>query len=117
MNIIARGKLGDRRVALDCCECNLRPEGWGVLVALSLRHLLLLNPILLEQDLRLNHLSEFPRPPHYRSIRQLETDIKAFIEAHNEDPKSYRWFKSADQILATVKRFYQKADATLCAGL
>jgi transposase len=50
----------------------------------------------------------------HRSVRQLETDIKAFIEAHNEDPKPYRWVKLADEILAAVKRFCQKADATLC---
>ncbi len=38
----------------------------------------------------------------------LEADITAFITAHNENPKSYRWVKSAAEILASVKRFYQK---------
>ena len=53
----------------------------------------------------------------HRSVRQLETDIKAFIDTHNEDPKPYRWVKSADEILAAVKRFCKKADATLCSEL
>ncbi len=53
----------------------------------------------------------------HTSVRQLEADIKSFIEAHNEDPKPYRWVKSADEILAAVKRFCQKADATLCGEL
>ena len=53
----------------------------------------------------------------HTSVRQLEADIKSFIEAHNKDPKPYRWVKSADQILASVKRFCQKAEATLCGEL
>ena len=53
----------------------------------------------------------------HKSVRQLETDIKTFINAHNEDPKPYRWVKSADEILASVKRFCQKAEATLCGEL
>ena len=53
----------------------------------------------------------------HTSVRQLEADIGAFIEAHNTDPKPYRWTKSADQILASVKRFCHKANATLCGEL
>ena len=41
----------------------------------------------------------------HTSTRQLEADIRAFIEKHNEDPKPFRWTKSADDILAAVKRF------------
>ncbi|AQS86814.1 transposase [Neoasaia chiangmaiensis NBRC 101099] len=44
----------------------------------------------------------------HRSTADLEADIVAFIEAHNENPKPYRWVKSADQILASVKRFCHK---------
>ena len=36
----------------------------------------------------------------HTSTRQLEADIRAFIEKHNEDPKPFRWTKSAD-----VERF------------
>jgi len=44
----------------------------------------------------------------HRSTAELEADIIAFIEAHNENPKPYRWAKSADEILASVKHFYRK---------
>src|ERR1700710_1563700 len=44
----------------------------------------------------------------HRSTTELEADIVAFIEAHNENPKPYKWVKSADEILASVKRFCQK---------
>jgi len=53
----------------------------------------------------------------HTSVRQLEADIKSFIEAHNKDPKPYCWVKSADEILASVKRFCQKAETTLCGEL
>jgi len=41
----------------------------------------------------------------HRSTLQLETDIRAFIETHNENPKPFKWTRSADDILAAVKRF------------
>jgi putative transposase len=44
----------------------------------------------------------------HRSTAELEADIAAFIAAHNEKPKPYKWAKSADEILASVKRFCQK---------
>lgn len=44
----------------------------------------------------------------HRSTAELEADIIAFIAAHNENPKPYTWVKSADQILAAVRRFRQK---------
>jgi hypothetical protein len=49
----------------------------------------------------------------HSSTKQLETDIRAFIERHNENPRPYRWTKSADEILASVKRFCQKTERTL----
>ena len=53
----------------------------------------------------------------HRSTAELEADIIAFIEAHNENPKPYRWVKSADEILASVKRFCQRTQQNLCAEL
>jgi len=50
----------------------------------------------------------------HTSTKLLETDIRAFIERHKENPKPYRWAKSADEILASVKRFCQKTKQTLC---
>lgn len=49
----------------------------------------------------------------HRSTNELEADIVAFIEAHNENPKPYKWVKSADDILAAVRRFCQKTEANL----
>jgi transposase len=53
----------------------------------------------------------------HTSTGQLKADIRAFIERHNEKPKPYRWTKSADEILSSVKRFCQKTQKTLCAEL
>ena len=41
----------------------------------------------------------------HRSVAELERDIRAFIDATNAAPKPFRWVKSADDILASVKRF------------
>jgi hypothetical protein len=51
------------------------------------------------------------------SVRQLEADIRTCIDRHNENPKPFKWAKSADQILASVKRFCQKTQQTLCGEL
>ena len=53
----------------------------------------------------------------HRTVAELEADIAAFIDAHNENPKPYRWVKSADEILASVKRFCRKTQKTLCREL
>jgi transposase len=53
----------------------------------------------------------------HTSVRQLEVDIRTFIDLHNKKPKPFKWTKSADQILASVKRFCYKAQQTLCGEL
>jgi hypothetical protein len=53
----------------------------------------------------------------HTSVRQLQADIRAFIDRHNQNPKPFKWTKSADQILASVKRFCQKTQKTLCGEL
>jgi len=53
----------------------------------------------------------------HTSTRQLEADIQAFIDKHNENPKPFKWTKSADEILASVKRFCHRLDQTLCGEL
>ena len=53
----------------------------------------------------------------HTSTKQLEADIQTFIKIHNENPKPYKWTKPADEILASVKRFCQKANQTLCGEL
>ena len=41
----------------------------------------------------------------HRLIVKLEQAITAYIEAVSEDPKPFRWHKSAEKILACIKRF------------
>jgi len=53
----------------------------------------------------------------HTSTKELEADIQAFITKHNENPKPYKWTKSADEILASVKRFCHRVDQTLCGEL
>jgi DNA segregation ATPase FtsK/SpoIIIE-like protein len=54
-----------------------------------------------------------PTPLPQTAVRQLST----FIELHNNNLKPFKWTKSADQILASVKRFCHKAQQTLCDEL
>lgn len=44
----------------------------------------------------------------HRSTRQLESAIRAFVEAHNDDPKPFIWSKTADQIIEAVARHCQR---------
>ena len=53
----------------------------------------------------------------HTSTAKLEQDIRSFIEQHNVSPKPYRWTKSADEILASVKRFCQTTERSLCGEL
>jgi transposase len=41
----------------------------------------------------------------HRSVRQLNTDIRAWIEAWNENPRPFVWTKTADQILESITRY------------
>src|SRR3954471_15514293 len=41
----------------------------------------------------------------HRSVADLERAIRAFIDTTNAEPKPFRWVKSADGILASVRRF------------
>jgi transposase len=43
----------------------------------------------------------------HRSTRELERDIRGFLRHNNQHPKPFIWTKSADQILASIKRFCQ----------
>ena len=45
----------------------------------------------------------------HRSTRALEKDLRDFLDTHNEDPKPYKWTKSADQILDSLRRYCEKA--------
>lgn len=48
----------------------------------------------------------------FRSTRELESAIRSYINQHNENPKPFRWTKTADEILATVARFCMRTSDT-----
>ena len=41
----------------------------------------------------------------HRSTRELETAIKLYLATYNADPRPFVWVKTADQILASIRRF------------
>jgi len=41
----------------------------------------------------------------HKSSRELRTAIQDYLDAHNEEPKPFRWTKTADDILASIARF------------
>jgi len=43
----------------------------------------------------------------HRSTLELERDIRAFLHHTNQHPKPFIWVKSADQILASIRRYCQ----------
>jgi len=47
----------------------------------------------------------------FRSVKELEAAIRAYIDVHNEDPKPFLWTKTADEILASMARFAQRTSA------
>jgi transposase len=44
----------------------------------------------------------------FRSVKELESAIREYIDVHNEDPKPFVWTRTADQILASIARFAQR---------
>lgn len=44
----------------------------------------------------------------HRSVGELKAAITTFIEKRNETPKPFRWVRTADQILAAVRRFCER---------
>jgi transposase len=48
----------------------------------------------------------------HRSTEELESAIRAFIATSNQAPKPFVWTKSADQILASLKRFCERTSGT-----
>jgi transposase len=41
----------------------------------------------------------------HRSVRELNTDIRAWIQTWNDNPRPYIWTKTADQILDSIARY------------
>ena len=44
----------------------------------------------------------------HRSVHQLNTDIRAWIAAWNDDPRPFVWTKTADEILDSIARYCQR---------
>ena len=44
----------------------------------------------------------------HRSVRELNADIRAWIETWNDDPNPYVWTKTADQILESIARYCER---------
>jgi transposase len=44
----------------------------------------------------------------HRSVHELKAAIMTYIEKRNAHPKPFRWVRTADQILAAVKRYCQR---------
>ncbi|MGB8879532.1 MAG: IS630 family transposase [Solirubrobacteraceae bacterium] len=44
----------------------------------------------------------------HRSVRQLNADIRRWIDTWNEDPRPYVWVKTAEQILDAISRYCQR---------
>ena len=53
----------------------------------------------------------------FRSVKELETAIRDYIEVHNEDPKPFTWTRTADQILDSIARYAQRTTANLPSRL
>ncbi len=53
----------------------------------------------------------------FRSVKELETAIRDYIDVHNEDPKPFVWTKTADQILASIARFAQRTRSSPADGV
>jgi len=51
----------------------------------------------------------------FRSVKELEAAIREYIDVHNEDPKPFRWTRTADQILASISRYARRTLATQSA--
>jgi hypothetical protein len=41
----------------------------------------------------------------HRSVKELETDVEAWIEACNDDPKPFVWTKTAEEILDSLAHY------------
>jgi transposase len=44
----------------------------------------------------------------HRSVRQLNTDIRTWIETWNDNPRPFVWTKTADQILDSIARYCER---------
>jgi transposase len=48
----------------------------------------------------------------HRSVRQLNAEIRDWIDTWNENPRPYIWTKTSEQILDSIKRYCQRINRT-----
>ena len=48
------------------------------------------------------------RRQSHRSVRQLERAVYDWMAGYNDDPKPFKWVKTADQILGRIRRFCER---------
>src|SRR3954452_5597305 len=84
-----RSSSGCSRTPASCCTSPLTSSSW-------------LN--LLERWFAELTTQKLRRGAH-RSVRDLNADIRAWIETWNDDPKPYVWTKTADQILESIATY------------
>ena len=53
----------------------------------------------------------------FRSVRELESAIREYIEVHNEDPKPFVWTRTADQILDSLARYARRTLTSHPSGI
>lgn len=53
----------------------------------------------------------------FRSVRELESAIREYIEIHNEDPKPFVWTRTADQILDSIARYANRTLTSHPSGI
>jgi transposase len=44
----------------------------------------------------------------HRSVKELNADIRAWIETWNDDPRPFAWTKTADEIFASIQAYLQR---------
>jgi transposase len=53
----------------------------------------------------------------FRSVKELETAIREYIDVHNDAPKPFVWTKTADQILDSIARYASRTITSHPPGL
>ena len=53
----------------------------------------------------------------FRSVRELESAIRGYIEVHNQDPKPFVWTRTADQILDSIARYARRTLTSHPSGI
>jgi transposase len=53
----------------------------------------------------------------FRSVRELESAIREYIQIHNEDPKPFVWTRTADQILDSIARYARRTLTSHPSGI